>query len=104
MSIATNHRVKAGENEWEEKTDWHRVVAFGKLSDLCQEYLYKGSQLMVQGEIRYGSYEKDGVTRYTTDIIANDISFCGGGDKRDGQHQDAKPSEAPTVNDDDIPF
>ena len=63
--------------EKKEKTEWHRVVAFAKLGETCGRYLTKGKQVYVEGRIQTASYEKDGVTRYTTDIIANAIQFLG---------------------------
>ena len=59
------------------KTDWHNVVCFDKQADFCKNYLRKGSLIYVEGRISYGEYEKDGVKRYTTDIMANTIQSLG---------------------------
>ena len=63
--------------EKKEKTEWHRVVAFAKLGETCGRSLTKGKQVYVEGRLQTTSYEKDGITRYTTDIIANAIQFLG---------------------------
>jgi len=59
----------------EEKTQWMRVVAFGRLAELCVEYLSKGSGCVVRGFIQTRSYEKDGATRYITELVADDVQF-----------------------------
>ena len=59
-------------------TEWHSIIAWEKLAELCEKYTKKGSELIVMGEITYRSYtDKDGVTKYFTEIIASDIEFCG---------------------------
>ena len=63
--------------EKKEKTEWHRIVAFAKLGETCGRYLTKGKSVYVEGRLQTTSYEKDGITRYTTDIIANAIQFLG---------------------------
>jgi single-strand DNA-binding protein len=76
FSLATTERRKKGE-QWEDVTEWHRITAFGKLGEICGEYLSKGKQVYIEGRIQYGSYEKDGQTVYTTDIIANQMVMLG---------------------------
>ena len=63
--------------EKKEKTEWHRIVAFAKLGETCGRYLTKGKQVYLEGRLQTTSYEKDGITRYTTDIIASTIQFIG---------------------------
>ena len=82
MSVATTSTRKKDGQKIEE-TQWHRVKAFGKLAEICQQYLRKGSKVYIQGSIRYGSYEKDGVKVYTTDIIADEMRML-----------DAKPQDS----------
>ena len=93
FTVATTERIKN-----EDKVSWHRITAFGKLGEICSQYLSKGSQVYIEGRISYGSYEKDGQTIYTTDIIANDMVMLGGKGK-DRQERDDVP-----VDDDSIPF
>ena len=59
-------------------TEWHTIIAWEKLAELCEKYVKKGSELIVEGEISYRSYtDKDGATKYFTEIICNGIEFCG---------------------------
>jgi single-strand DNA-binding protein len=120
FSVATTERRKGRDGNFEDQTDWHRITAFGKLGEICGEYLSKGSQVYIEGRISYGSYEKDGQTIYTTDIIANEMVMLGGNrDSRSGGgggrgYGGGKSSNAPAddyrsapnpgVEDDDIPF
>jgi single-strand DNA-binding protein len=117
ISLATTSARKDKDGNLQEKTEWHRVKFFGKLGEIAGEYLKKGSQCYVEGRIEYGSYEKDGVKQYTTDIIGDEMQMLGGksegsagsGGSRGGAPQrerPAKATDAPTGDfaDDDIPF
>ena len=96
FSIATSEKwVDKSSGEKKDKTEWHRITAFGKLGEICGEYLKKGKQVYIEGRLQYGSYEKDGVTRYTTDIIASQVQMLGGAT---GQQGKAEPT------DQNIPF
>lgn len=81
FSLATTEIYKGRDGEKKEDVSWHRCVAFGKLAELIGEYVKKGDPLFIEGQIRYGSYEKDGVKHYTTDIRVNEMRLLGG--KRD---------------------
>jgi len=84
-------------------TQWHRVVAWEKTAELAQKYLKKGSKIYLEGEVQYGKYEKDGVTHYTTDIVARNIQFL---DSKSDSQED-RPAPAAAVNygsTEDIPF
>lgn len=79
FSLATSKSWKDKGGEKNEKTEWHRINAWGKLGEICAQYLAKGRQCYVEGEINYRKYEnKEGVTQYSTDIRANDVKFLGG--------------------------
>ena len=79
ISLATTSVRKDREGNSQERTEWHRVVFFGKLGEIAGEYLRKGSQVYVEGEIRYDKYTgQDGVEKYTTDIVANEMQMLGG--------------------------
>ena len=81
FSLATSRKQKNGQ----EVTQWHRCTAFDKAGELISKYVSKGDMLYIEGEITYGQYEKDGVTRYTTDIIVREFNFVGsGGGRQDG--------------------
>lgn len=78
FSIATSEKWKdKNSGEMQERTEWHRITAFGRLGEICGEYLSKGRQVYIEGRIQYGSYEKDGVTHYSTDIIAREMKMLG---------------------------
>ena len=95
FTLATSRKVKG-----EQKTEWHRVVAWGKLAEICGKYLAKGKQVMIEGRIEYGSYDKDGVKHYTTDIIAENMEMLGG----QGQRQEETGSAPASHDPDDVPF
>jgi len=80
FSIATSKKMKEGQ----EITQWHRCTAFGKTGELISRYVNKGQMLYVEGEINYSQYEKDGVTRYSTDIIVREFNFISGGGQSGG--------------------
>jgi len=73
MTLATTESFKNSAGEWEKKTEWHKIVAFGKSAEYVQKYLSKGMKIYVQGKIAYRSYEKDGVKKFSTEILSNKI-------------------------------
>ena len=129
VSIATNESWKDKNGEKQERTEWHRLKFFGRLAEIAGEYLKKGSQVYVEGSLRTDKYtDKQGVERYSTDIIVNEMQMLGGrpdgaarsdsseraprasgggGGYGDQGERAARPSAPPTDNDfpdDDIPF
>ncbi len=79
ISLATTSVRKDKDGNSQENTQWHRVTFFGKLGEIAGEYLRKGSQCYVEGEIRYDKYTgSDGVEKYSTDIVANEMQMLGG--------------------------
>lgn len=79
ISLATTSVRKDKDGNQQERTEWHRVVFFGKLGEIAGEYLRKGSSVYVEGELRYDKYTgQDGVEKYTTDIVANEMQMLGG--------------------------
>ena len=79
ISLATTSVRNDKDGNKQERTEWHRVVFFGKLGEIAGEYLRKGSQCYVEGEIRYDKYTgQDGVEKYSTDIVANEMQMLGG--------------------------
>jgi single-strand DNA-binding protein len=106
FSLATSRKYTGKDGQKQEKTEWHRITAWGKLAEICGQYLSKGKQVYIEGRIEYGSYEKEGVKHYTTDIIAENMSMLGspGGGNR---VQEPEPGFGPPeggVPEDDIPF
>lgn len=86
MRLATNERYKDKEGEWVDKTEWHNVVAWARLAEICGEYLQKGSQVYFEGSLQTRSWEdRDGNTRYTTEVKAREMLMLGGeGEARRG--------------------
>lgn len=110
FSIATSETWKdKNTGEKQEKTEWHRIVAWNRLAEICGEYLKKGSQVYLEGKLQTRSWDKDGETRYATEIVAQSMqmlgSKAGGGEKTARQE---KPKEEDSFDagrfDDDIPF
>lgn len=123
-SLATTSVRKDKDGNQHERTEWHRVVFFGKLGEIAGEYLRKGSQVYVEGSIKYDKYTgQDGVEKYSTDIVASEMQMLGGrgegqenaggghGGRRGGQEQrqrhapaTQKSSPMDDFADDSIPF
>ena len=80
LSLATTSVRKDRDGNQQEKTEWHRVKLFGKLGEIAGEYLKKGRSVYIEGRLEYGSYEKDGIKHYTTDIVADEMQMLGGGE------------------------
>jgi single-strand DNA-binding protein len=126
FSLATSETWKdKATGEKQERTEWHRVVAWGWVANICAKYLKKGSLVYVEGKLRTNTYERDGVKHSKTEVIAEEVEFLGGrGDSQPaddtpklvatkqsieslGEHLKAlcNPADAtPKGDDDDIPF
>lgn len=109
FSIATSENFKDKDGQKQERTEWHRIVAFGKLAEICGEYLAKGKQVYVEGRIQTRSWDdKNGNKRYTTEIIANTMQMLGKADEttKTGADFPSDPgsSAEPTVTEEDVPF
>ena len=104
----TENRVNKASGEKTTTTEWHRIVAFGRLAEICGEYLNKGKQVYVEGRLRTRSWEdKDGNRKYTTEIIAQVMQMLGSAGAAAptdlGKGEDVGPEMGPTA-DDDVPF
>ena len=78
FTIATTETWKdKTTGEKREKTEWHRIVAFRRLGEICGQYLAKGKQVYIEGRLQTRSWEQDGVTKYTTEIVANEMQMLG---------------------------
>lgn len=86
LSLATTKKWNDKNGQQQEKTQWHNIVVWGKMADNCGKYLKKGSKVYVEGEIDYRSYEKDGQTRYATDIVCSNIQFLSSINKQGAPH------------------
>jgi single-strand DNA-binding protein len=106
FSLATSRRFTGKDGQKQEKTEWHRIVVWAKLAEICGQYLSKGKQIMIEGRIEYGSYEKDGVKHYTTDIVAENMVMLGGAGPGMRGQEPEPPFGPPEggMPEDDIPF
>ena len=114
LSIATSESWKDKDSgEQREKTEWHRVVFFGKLAEIAEQYLDKGSQLYIEGKLQTRKWQdKDGNDRYTTEILGNEMNMLGGRQTSgDGGGYDqsqpaaqSAPSQESQISEEDIPF
>ena len=112
FTIATSEEWKdKTSGEKRERTEWHRIVAWRRLGEICGEYLAKGRQVYIEGKLQTRSWEKDGVKRYTTEIVASDVQFLGGrdsgnysGTEKSSSSYDSPAPPVPDTGDDDIPF
>jgi single-strand DNA-binding protein len=105
FNLATDEQWKDKSGEKVQKTEWHRIVTFGKLAEICGNYLVKGKLVFVEGRIQTRSWEdKDGVKRFTTEIVANNMQML---DSKGQTKADSAASDAATpgnVPEDDVPF
>lgn len=118
LRIATSDRWKDKQTgEPQERTEWHRVVLFGRLGEIAEQYLKKGSQVYIEGRIQTRKWQgQDGQDRYTTEIVGNDMQMLGSGGGRGGEGGGSRGSEhyeassessnhgGAALEDDDIPF
>lgn len=124
FSLATTERFKdKNSGEWQDRTEWHALTAFGKTAEIIRDYVKKGSKLYVEGSLRTSSWDdkQSGQKRYKTEIVVNDISLLSGRDETSGgggysrssssSSYDQRPSSSSDdlahsteITDDDIPF
>ncbi len=96
FSLATTMKFKG-----EEKTEWHKIVAFGKVVDVIEKYITKGSRICVEGRLQTREWEdKNGSKHYTTEIVLSDLSMLGGGERKDKEPD--KRSKSDDLE--DLPF
>lgn len=125
LRIATSEAFKGQDGQWQERTEWHRVVVYGKSAENCGQYLSKGRQVYVEGRLQTRSWDdQSGQKRWMTEVVARDVQFLGGG-QAGGQgggyggggqgggyggghgNQGGHPDDSfggPPPSDDDIPF
>ena len=114
LNIATTETWNDGNGQRQEKTEWHKVVAWGKLAEIAKEYLGKGRQVYIEGRLQTRSWEdKEGVKRYTTEVKADQMVMLGGRGAGDAPSRDPGPpppesadfaKESFQATDDDVPF
>ena len=100
FSVATNESRKNTEGNWEDHTEWHRCVLFGKQAEFAGEYVKKGQMVYVEGRLQTRSWEdKEGMKRYSTEVVGNAFTTLGRRNTESGGSQ-----SSPASNDDDLPF
>lgn len=117
FSVATNERWKDQQGNPQEKTDWHRIVVWGRQAENVARYLSKGSQALIEGKLQTRDYtDKEGNKRYITEVVAQNVQFLDtrGGGGGGGGGNDRPPAYEPpamepssgggSFSDDDIPF
>lgn len=124
FTLATSDRQKDQTGQWVDKTEWHNLVAFGKTAEIVRDYCKKGKELFIEGKIQTRSWDdkESGQKKYRTEILVNDLSFTGGGDRSSSEgggssytkpaatsNDQRTPATAPDygdsgITDDDIPF
>jgi single-strand DNA-binding protein len=116
FSLATNERFKDRNDEWQDRTEWHSIVAWQRLAEIVGEYLAKGSKVYVEGKLQTSSWEdrRSGERKYRTEIVARDLLLLGprgnGGADHQGQNHDENIQDQPSlagsgeIVDEDIPF
>jgi single-strand DNA-binding protein len=114
LNVATSESYKDDQGEWKEETEWHRVVLWRNLAETANKFLKKGSKVAIEGRLKTSSYEKEGITRYSTDIIANSLVLLDKAESSDYQTDNdkrfSKSNIAESVpdasfnEDDDLPF
>jgi len=128
FSLATTEKFKDRSGEMQEKTEWHNIVVWRQLAEICGKYLHKGKQVYIEGRIQTRSYDdRDGNKRYITEIVADQMQMLGragdengsysrpAGDSRQGRPASQRPAsggtpayedfaDPPFNPDDDIPF
>lgn len=123
FTLATNESWTDKNGQKQEKTEWHRIVIWGKLAELCGQYLAKGRQAYIEGKLQTREWnDKEGNKRYTTEVVAQSVQFLGGqGERTQGSSPSAGSDFAPTgsgfegslsgesaagggMSDDEVPF
>ena len=109
FSIATNERWKDQEGNVQERTEWHNIVAWRKLAEICGQYLKKGSKVYLEGKLQTRSWDdkNTGVKRYTTEIVADDLIMLdarGGGGETNNAVVQSVSEPSPEAEKDDLPF
>ncbi|MBI3018451.1 MAG: single-stranded DNA-binding protein [Deltaproteobacteria bacterium] len=117
FNLATSENWTGKDGQKQERTEWHRVIAWTKLGELCNEYLKKGRQAYVEGRLQTRSWDdKNGTKRYTTEVVATTVQFLGSAGERSSSPETASSfqqdstfveeplAEASPTGDEDIPF
>ena len=111
LSLATNERFKDKNDQWQDRTEWHSIVAWQRLAEIVGEYVRKGSKLYVEGKLQTSTWEdkQSGEKKYRTEIVAREILLLSSGengqeDRQTTAGEESTPDSVSAPVDDDIPF
>lgn len=107
FSLATNESYKGNDDNWVEKTEWHNIVAWRKLAEICSQYLKKGSKVYLEGKIQTDTYEKDGKKNYFTKIVIDEMVMLdskGSSGTENGAPEEVEETEKGSSDPNDLPF
>jgi single-strand DNA-binding protein len=105
FSVATTESYKDENGNKIDKTEWHNIVVWRKLAEICGQYLKKGSKIYCEGKLQTDSYEKDGVKKYSTRIVMTDMSMLDSKPKNDNVSESVNEKVSKDESDkDDLPF
>ena len=105
FTMATNETWTGKDGQKNDRTEWHNIVAWGKLGEICGEYLTKGKQVYIEGSMTTRSWEdRDGNKRYTTEVKADNLIMLGGPGSAGGGTSETIPQNENSPIEDDIPF
>lgn len=94
MSLATSESWKDKDGQKQERTEWHRLEVWGKTAEVCAKYLAKGRQVYIEGRLQTDKYDdKNGITRWSTKVVVNDVQFLGGGEGKGQAVRDIRDSK-----------
>lgn len=103
FTLATNEQWKDADGNTQERTEWHNIVAWKKLAEICGEWLKKGKKVYIEGRLQHRSYDdKNGIKRYVTEVVAQDMIMLDS--KGPVTPSTPEPEEPPAVEKDDLPF
>lgn len=102
--IATTESFTDKSGNKQERTEWHRITAWGKLAEICGQYLAKGKLVFIEGRIRSDTWEQEGVKRYSYEIVADTMKMLGGGPRPEREAEPPFPPPEGGPPEDDIPF
>jgi single-strand DNA-binding protein len=114
FSLATNEKYKDRSGEWQERTEWHNIVAWQRLAEIIGEYVKKGAKLYIEGKLQTSSWEdrESGTKKYRTEIVARDLVLLGSHENsssddrpnRNGNQNEPAYATSAEITDEDIPF
>lgn len=105
FSLATSEKFKDKSGQYQESTEWHNIVAWRKLAEICEKYLTKGKEVYIEGKIKTRSYDdKDGNKRYVTEIVADTIQLLGKREEGAPSQNEGSGYTSPDVDSEEMPF